>query len=64
MTNMSYCRFQNTLEDLRDCAEYILSGEDDDGEELSREEERARQHMIKLIRKLAVELEEQEAVSP
>lgn len=36
MANMSYCRFQNTLQDLRDCAEHIL---DDD---LSREETRAR----------------------
>ena len=25
MSNMSYCRFRNTLKDLRDCAENIMS---------------------------------------
>jgi hypothetical protein len=23
MSNMSYCRFYNTLQDLKDCAEYL-----------------------------------------
>jgi len=36
MANMSYCRFQNTLNDLRDCAESL------DEENLSPDEERAR----------------------
>lgn len=39
MANMSYCRFQNTLADLDDCAdalEAMLTGADHD--ELSREE--------------------------
>lgn len=33
MGNMSYCRFQNTLKDLRDCEEHIddkLDGEEFD----------------------------------
>jgi hypothetical protein len=42
MGNMSYCRFQNTLNDLRDCYDNLF---DDD---LSEEEERARKRLIKL----------------
>ncbi len=41
MSNMSYCRFQNTLHDLDDCYNHI------DDDDLSVEEERAR---IKIIR--------------
>ena len=44
MSNMSYCRFQNTLSDLRDCYEHI---EDDD---LSKEEDRARKNLVNLCR--------------
>ena len=43
MSNMSYCRFRNTLHDLRDC---ILNIEDT---ELSDEEAEARYRMIKEI---------------
>ena len=43
MSNMSYCRFRNTLTDLRDC---ILNIEDHD---LSEEEAQARYRMIKEI---------------
>jgi len=39
MSNMAYCRFQNTLEDLRDCNEHILV-------DLSSEEDRARECLI------------------
>jgi hypothetical protein len=39
MPNMSYCRFQNTLNDLRDCAEHLL-------DPLSAEEHRARHDLI------------------
>lgn len=42
MSNMSYCRFQNTLSDLRDCADAL----EEDDEPLSSEEARA---AIKLI---------------
>ena len=41
MPNMKYCRFQNTLDDLRDCYDHMH-------EELSDEEERARKRLIKL----------------
>lgn len=47
MTNMSYCRFRNTLEDFRDC---ITNLED---HELSEEEALARYQMIKSIAALA-----------
>lgn len=40
MANMSYCRFQNTLRDLRDCYEHI----DDDN--LSETESKARNKLI------------------
>ena len=42
MANMSYCRFENTLRDLRDC--YDNMGNTD----LSKSEFYARRHMIEL----------------
>lgn len=47
MSNMSYCRFRNTLEDLRDCYNHIDEGD------LSEEEQRARDRLIKLCAKIA-----------
>ena len=41
MGNMSYCRFQNTLQDLRDCYENMDN-------ELSEEEKKAQEKLIKL----------------
>jgi len=43
MSNMSYCRFQNTEKDLSDCAEALegLLGTDPDMEPLSNAESRA-----------------------
>ncbi len=46
MGNMSYCRFQNTLEDLRDCYDNM-------DEEVSEEEGKARRRMIKICVKIA-----------
>jgi hypothetical protein len=47
MSNMSYVRFQNTLQDLRDCADAL---EEIDGNlaELSKEEARAANALIEL----------------
>ena len=42
MANMSYCRFQNTLRDLRDCYYNISS------DSLSKEEFEARKQMIEM----------------
>lgn len=49
MANMSYCRFQNTLADLRDCYENI------EGHELSAEEQRARVALVTLCKRIAEE---------
>lgn len=42
MPNMSYCRFENTLEDLKDCYSAM------DGDDLSKSEFDARKQMIEL----------------
>lgn len=47
MSNMSYCRFQNTLVDLQDCYEHI------DDDDLSAEERRAQNRLITLCRQIA-----------
>jgi hypothetical protein len=49
MANMSYCRFENTASDLRDCADNM----DDGG--LSYDEVRARRRLIKLCIRIADE---------
>lgn len=38
MSNMSYCRFQNTLRDLQDCLDYLDDELDDEDEENARKE--------------------------
>lgn len=54
MANMSYCRFSNTLEDLQECYDNM------DGEELSKEEEKARERLIKLCSKIVYDYGEME----
>lgn len=49
---MSYCRFSNTLEDLRDCYDNM------DNEDLSPEETKARKRIIKLCRSIVDDYEE------
>jgi hypothetical protein len=51
MPNMSYCRFQNTLQDLRDCLNHLC---DDD---LSKDEKYARESLAKLCEKYASDFE-------
>lgn len=46
MPNMDYCRFENTVKDLRDCADHL---EDDD---LSEDEEDARMELIALCQEI------------
>ncbi len=41
MSNMSYCRFENTYDDLRDCFNHM-------NDELSKDEEIYKQKIIKL----------------
>ena len=53
MGNMSYCRFQNTLEDLKDCFENWELEERDDEEYLPATHEiRARAKLLKLCQKI------------
>ncbi len=51
MSNMAYCRFQNTVPDLEDCYEHLY---DDD---LSNEEERARNKLIEVCQQIASDTE-------
>lgn len=44
MSNMSYCRFRNTLGDLKDCYEHM----DEDVGSLKDEEARARRRLIEV----------------
>ena len=52
MSNMSYCRFQNTLRDLKDCLDALC---DIDGNlsELSKEETRAADSLILVCEEIA-----------
>ena len=52
MSNMSYCRFQNTLRDLKDCLDALC---DIDGNlsELSTEEARAADSLILVCEEIA-----------
>lgn len=51
MTNMGYCRFRNTLADLKDCRDYL------DDETLSVKETEAREALIKVCKDIAEEFE-------
>lgn len=51
MANMSYCRFQNTLTDLRDCQNALDEGALDDSN-LSEEEERAARALLRTCREM------------
>lgn len=59
MPNMSYCRFQNTLQDLHDCAE--AAGEFDTADalfaSLSDNEAKAARNLLQLCRNFADEYE-------
>ena len=50
---MSYCRFQNTLTDLRDCHANLFDND------LSREETEARNALIRLCQKIVDETEDE-----
>ena len=52
MSNMSYCRFRNTLIDLQDCY-YHLFDDEVDNEELSLDEKKAREKLIALCHNIA-----------
>lgn len=47
MGNMSYCRFTNTVQDLRDCYDNM------DDDDLSRAEARARIQLVRLCKRIS-----------
>lgn len=49
MSNMSYCRFQNTANDLSDCYDSLFD------EDLSDDEKRARRRLIQTCREIVNE---------
>jgi hypothetical protein len=51
MSNMGYCRFENTLADLRDCASELSTMMNLD--QLSSSEAKAANSLIRLCRKIA-----------
>ena len=51
MPNMDYCRFQNTVSDLRDCLEHFHD------EDLSHDESAARIRLIKYAQRIIEEAE-------
>jgi len=53
MSNMGYCRFENTLNDLNDCYDHL----DDNEENLSSQELVAKIRLIELCRTISEEEE-------
>lgn len=51
MSNLSYCRFQNTVPDLEDCVE-VLEDANGDLSSLSEAERKAAVRLIKLCRRV------------
>jgi len=56
MANMSYCRFQNTVKDLRDCEEALLNIEEScDLDDLHQDELRALKQLLKVCNRIVSE---------
>ena len=54
MANMSYCRFSNTLEELRDCDDHITD------KNLSEAENRKRKQLIELCVDIAAQFKDED----
>jgi hypothetical protein len=54
MSNMAYCRFRNTLNDLYDCFDQM-------DEDLSEEESEARKKLINLCKRIADDADDYES---
>lgn len=59
MGNMSYCRFENTLRDLRDCRKDMS---ETDFYELSENEQEARNKLVALCKDISEQYEEEEII--
>ena len=55
MSNMSYCRYQNTLSDLRECRS-AMAESSDPWQGLSKEESAALTKLVRLCRQIGEEL--------
>ena len=71
MANMSYCRFQNTLDDLRDCYNHFGDPDltpdgayDDADNVLSRDESVARAELLELCRSIVDDYDTEYEVVP
>lgn len=60
MSNMSYCRFENTFKDLQDCLEDLQYG--NDFSELSESEQKYRNKLVKMCKRISDEFEEEEII--
>jgi len=62
MSNMSYCRFENTVSDLEECKEVLgehgLTGKNEYGEMLSDTEYRSAKQMIEAAREIAEQFQD------
>ena len=56
--NMSYCRFVNTYNDLRDCYNHLDAEQGDGDYDLSEEEAKYRAKLIKLCHDIARQWDE------
>ncbi len=56
MANMGYCRFENTLSDLRDCNDALMEGAEP--KNLSADEARALVQLVQLCRDIGTEFED------
>lgn len=54
MANMSYCRFENTLRDLKDCMHALRDGEAENSD-LSPHERWAKKELLELVEEMAEE---------
>jgi len=58
MSNMSYCRFENTFRDLQDCYEHMHAREGDGDDDLSEREAKYRARLVKLCHDIANDWDE------
>ncbi len=58
MSNMSYCRFENTLRDLRDCISAVREALEDDTTQRKFLEELSSEHERDAFKALAAECQE------
>jgi len=59
MSNMSYCRFENTLNDLQDC--YDAMCDDDEMKDLSKREDEKRLQLVELCRNIVEHFDDNES---